>query len=787
MYSGGARGGFIHQQTGDYCCCLHCILYGDRLYPGGPEGWGRAGAHPGHPQPDLRGDLSLPLFPVEPGDRDSGLEKWGSGGGGGREGECDREGGVALLGRGAGGHRAPQRRPVFPGSCQYSQPNSFTSSHPWDGSPTTEPGLAVRPGASAREHSGCVGRTRVDGAGIGTHPFSSSARDSPPSLDPGHAQVRGRLRRQARCSHSLKEQPGHRQGCYSLEEQIWGEPKHRQASCGSEKLMKSERYVSCGPEEPRLDRQKTLSTQNQDIQPQTIHSLEQQVWDQPKHRQTSYCPAELVWEHSGGEHCRLGSHRVAEDYHLYRHASVQQVNVSSHMPNGHRGGLGPWPLGDGARCQEGTGRLKAGGDKGEAGEDACNGRHVPAGSGSVHKAFFSTEIPQMQVASQPRQRGLCGSNSGHGASGHRTAGPGHTCHDLVDVAPGSRSSGPVYGANAEMGQISNQGTKQSASQEFILTQGGEPKPDSKRQKVKKKNQGSARENRGKEGTVRDQIRRVVLDLEGVLGGLKQVHVEMKEVVQQIDRLTANINLEEEHISRNSSPHGGTSHPNPRDRRGPKTGTAELVLNLKIPGDQRPPCTELDHPVPSPPEPRGLPGVLKYNQRGNGGLGALYRDHDHTVTIETTSPSPILTASVIKTNRVAITAFKDHKDNRQRQNGHTDLSSAGTEMNHVTSDLGMTPSLRPHPHDPSDTGNTVTSPRRQKPPVHTHPNGQVERLSKGPVQSPYPVHPALPVLPHLAQPPYPTHPNHPTQPALKTPPIPGKGRPSMRGTDGVLML
>ncbi|KAK1152484.1 hypothetical protein AOXY_G31163 [Acipenser oxyrinchus oxyrinchus] len=43
-------------------------------------------------------------------------------------------------------------------------------------------------------------------------------------------------------------------------------------------------------------------------------------------------------------------------------------------------------------------------------------------------------------------------------------------------------------------------------------------------------------------SVRDQISRVVLDLETVLGGLKQVHQEMKELVQQIDQLTSKLDL-----------------------------------------------------------------------------------------------------------------------------------------------------------------------------------------------------------------------------------------------------
>ncbi|KAL4658879.1 hypothetical protein GN956_G2338 [Arapaima gigas] len=46
-------------------------------------------------------------------------------------------------------------------------------------------------------------------------------------------------------------------------------------------------------------------------------------------------------------------------------------------------------------------------------------------------------------------------------------------------------------------------------------------------------------------SVRDQIRLVVADLEDVLGGLKQIHLEMKEVVQQIELLTSNIDLGEE--------------------------------------------------------------------------------------------------------------------------------------------------------------------------------------------------------------------------------------------------
>ncbi|XP_016388248.1 uncharacterized protein LOC107723990 isoform X2 [Sinocyclocheilus rhinocerous] len=51
--------------------------------------------------------------------------------------------------------------------------------------------------------------------------------------------------------------------------------------------------------------------------------------------------------------------------------------------------------------------------------------------------------------------------------------------------------------------------------------------------------------RKSQGTVREQIKKVVTELEEVLGGLKQVQLEMKEVVQQIDILTSNIDLGED--------------------------------------------------------------------------------------------------------------------------------------------------------------------------------------------------------------------------------------------------
>ncbi|XP_059425027.1 uncharacterized protein LOC132159505 [Carassius carassius] len=45
-----------------------------------------------------------------------------------------------------------------------------------------------------------------------------------------------------------------------------------------------------------------------------------------------------------------------------------------------------------------------------------------------------------------------------------------------------------------------------------------------------------------ERAIRDQIQRVVVNLEEVLHGLKEIHLEMKEVVQKIDLLTADIDM-----------------------------------------------------------------------------------------------------------------------------------------------------------------------------------------------------------------------------------------------------
>ncbi|XP_029970973.1 uncharacterized protein LOC115405515 [Salarias fasciatus] len=87
--------------------------------------------------------------------------------------------------------------------------------------------------------------------------------------------------------------------------------------------------------------------------------------------------------------------------------------------------------------------------------------------------------------------------------------------------------------------------------------------------------------RTKQDSVREQIRQVVTDLEDVLGGLKQVHSEMKEVVEQIDRLTATIDLGEDTPS--SARLGESrSAPPPNHRPAPSEDRDRIILRTNAP-------------------------------------------------------------------------------------------------------------------------------------------------------------------------------------------------------------
>ncbi|XP_042185030.1 uncharacterized protein LOC112255693 isoform X2 [Oncorhynchus tshawytscha] len=828
-------------------------------------------------------------------------------------------------------------------------------------------GPGLRHYSPVREQCGCVGQGGGDAVGTatGTHPFNSSRHASALSLladpEPAHRQTsynydpEGRRQasygveeqiwgqskhRQASCSYSTEDKPIRRQASYGVEEQIWGQSKHRQASCsyslrlerqtsyGPQGLHRQASYsyspeckpihgqTSYGPEEQIWDqskhRQASYSPEDKPIHGQTSYGPEEQIWDQSKHRQasyspedkpihvqTSYGPEDKIWDQPKHRQASYSYSTERQDWrftaggqhdHLDRCVPLEQGNLHSHMPNGCCGIGGPSPRpvssqgrGDRANHQERTTRLKAGGVGGGIGEDGCNGRHVPAGSSSEGLVRKNQGLLQEKEGSVREKKG-----------------------SVLENQNSIRENECAVHENRGSTQ-ENQG----------LIQEKEDSVQAKKGSVRI-NQGSIRE---KEVSVCEQIRQVVSDLEGVLGGLKQVHVEMKEVVQQIDRLTANIDLEEKEGSCNKSPSrgdghlnprdckggdghpnprdckggdghlnprdckggdghpnprdckggdghpnprdckGGDGHPNPRDCKGgdghlnprdckggdghlnprdckggdghpnPRdckgvlmfnqgdqrphyrdmdrivnqkttrvqvhthwTGTGDLVHNHKTPGNHGPQCSDMDHTVimhDPPPDPRDVPGVLVDRQKTSGdqGVSLLYRQPDHTVTIRTNSLSPVLTASVIKTNRVGLTALspmgplstsKDPKQDRRGLNGHPPLPGPGRELNHVAPqtppELEMTPSL-PLPlwtqlSDPTAmVGYSVPTLRIQKSPLYPRHNGRVERLSKSPAQPTYPAHPALPVLPHLAQPPYPTHPTHPALPPsdLKTPP------------------
>lgn len=192
--------------------------------------------------------------------------------------------------------------------------------------------------------------------------------------------------------------------------------------------------------------------------------------------------------------------------------------------------------------------------------------------------------------------------------------------------------------------------------------------------------------RGRQDLVRDQIRQVVTDLEEVLGGLKQVHVEMKEVVEQIDRLTANIDLGEEEpcITQGSSNNLHESAP---------LGDFQLAPLLSH-----------------------KPATVRVSSQGV--------DEDRVV-FRTNSVSPIHMASVVKTSRFIPPSLQKKVSHKKPSvNGHLPHL-------HHTGDINHNGQIRPesHPHtlDPLVIiGNSTSNPRTQKPPPYPQ-NG---RCGKG---------------------------------------------------------
>ncbi|KAM9323674.1 uncharacterized protein KZ484_021738 [Pholidichthys leucotaenia] len=256
-----------------------------------------------------------------------------------------------------------------------------------------------------------------------------------------------------------------------------------------------------------------------------------------------------------------------------------------------------------------------------------------------YRGFFPTEVPQKNL-SQSRQKGSC-------------------------IPP--------------LGITSSE-TLKSAINNNHQCQGSEVEKQKKRQ-----------------DSVRDQIKQVVTDLENVLGGLKQVHTEMKEVVEQIDRLTANIDLSEEA---------------PCIAQGSSNNFHDSLHS----GDLRVAPLTNDKPTP---------------------VQAPHHVDEDRIILRTNSPSPVHMASVVKTSCFTPSSLiKDHE--RPSANGHPPQFYHPKDPNH----MGQT-RTEPHPQslDPKVIiSNSTSNARTQKPPPYPQ-NG---RCGKGLYPPPKPVRtPAYP--------------------------------------------
>lgn len=269
-------------------------------------------------------------------------------------------------------------------------------------------------------------------------------------------------------------------------------------------------------------------------------------------------------------------------------------------------------------------------------EESCNGR------GGSHKGFFPTEVPQKHL-NQSRRKGPCVPPSG------------------IISPETSKSSNTT--TNHDHQRQCSEVVKQKRRQDLV----------------------------------RDQIRQVVTDLEDVLGGLKQVHVEMKEVVNQIDRLTANIDLSEEALSITQ-------------------GSSNNFHSSAHPGDLR-----------VAPLSNHKPASAQVSQ---------HFDEDRII-LRTNSPSPVHMASVVKTSCFTPPSHsKDINHERPGVNGHPPHLYPHRDSNYIGH-------LEPHPQslDPKVIiGNSTSSSRTQKPPPYPQ-NG---RCGKGSYPPPKPVRtPAYP--------------------------------------------
>lgn len=166
-----------------------------------------------------------------------------------------------------------------------------------------------------------------------------------------------------------------------------------------------------------------------------------------------------------------------------------------------------------------------------------------------------------------------------------------------------------------------------------------------------------------------------------------------QVVQQIDRLTAGIDLSEEAacITQGSTSNfHGSNHP----------------------GDLR-----------LAPLPNHKPAPVQASQHIN----------EDRIILRTNSPSPVHMASVVKTSRFTPPNHsKDIKPERPGVNGHPPQLYPSRDSNHIGQNHA-----KPHPHSLDPTiiiGNSTSNSRTQKPPLYPQ-NGQ---CGKGPYLPPKPV-------------------------------------------------
>ncbi|XP_062843653.1 uncharacterized protein si:ch211-178n15.1 [Trichomycterus rosablanca] len=217
--------------------------------------------------------------------------------------------------------------------------------------------------------------------------------------------------------------------------------------------------------------------------------------------------------------------------------------------------------------------------------------------------------------------------------------------------------------------------------------------------------------RKSKGAVREQIKQVVTELEDVLSGLKQVQVEMKEVVQQIDILTSNIDLEkedQEHV--NGLPQDASPQSN-------RIGVVALVHNSN--GDVEIPQTDSVRP-----------GVKWWTNRSQSdhGLATVATDI-HAGTTPQTNPSARVHGLVTAVSADSLNHTSATETYRTQSNGNGECLRARPPRDKVKD-----PQLQKNRADITTQSKTPEPPfplvpvvmaKTQRPPPYPQ-NGQVKK-------------------------------------------------------------